>query len=165
MRSQAAIDQMQGITLETKPIEAGKPCPNQVFGQAGITSESQSQPIPAATQRLAQRTKIRVSRGDKNCGQRGNRSVSTSPGCVMAAQRYSRSSCCQRRAWQAPVRRPQSTTPSGQGSSRQQTPQPLQGAPSTGLPGAWAKTWTMVCVLGIEISGAPTIYPNSLLPD
>lgn len=156
---------MQGITLETKPIEAGKPCRNQVFGQAGITSESQSQPIPAATQRLAQRTKVHASTGDKNCRQRGKRSCSTSPGRVMAPQRYSRKSGCQRRARQAPVRCPESTTPSGQGSSRQQTPQPLQGAPSTGLAGAWAKIWTMVCVLGIEISGAPTIYPHSLLPD
>ncbi len=165
MRLQAAIDQMQGITLVPKPIEADKPCPNQVFGQAGITSESQSQPSPAATQRLAQRTKAHASAGDKNCRQRGNRSCSTSLGRVMAPQRYSRRSGCQRRARQAPVRRPESTTPSGQGSSRQQTPQPLQGAPSTGLAGAWAKIWTMVCVLGIEISGAPTIYPHSLLPD
>ncbi|OLP08581.1 hypothetical protein BLL52_0189 [Rhodoferax antarcticus ANT.BR] len=34
---------------------------------------------------------------------------------------------------------PDKTTPSGHGSSKQHTPQPLQGAPMAGLAGAWAK--------------------------
>jgi len=51
-------------------------------------------------------------------------------------QRYRPASSDQTRALQAPVRRRLAQMPTGQGSSRQQAPQPLQGWPSAGLGGA-----------------------------
>jgi hypothetical protein len=69
-----------------------------------------------------------------------------------APQRY----CCSEgnhcNALQGPLRLRDSSTPSGQGSARQHTPQPLQGAPIGGLAAAsgWIK---MTCCCGKDVRG------------
>jgi hypothetical protein len=97
---------------------------------------SQSQPIPAATQRFAKRASSAASSGTAAWAKPGKRARSTSCAWVMAPQRYCRLAGCQCKALQAPLRRPDSSTPKGQGSIKQHTPHPLQGAPNAGLGGA-----------------------------
>jgi len=55
---------------------------------------------------------------------------------LIAPQRYKPRSGRHRKATQAPVRRRDINMPSGQGSTRQQTPHPLHDAPTRGLLGA-----------------------------
>ncbi len=110
---------------------------------------SQSQPTPAATQRRAKRASNAASGGTAPWAKLGKRLPNTSCASVMAPQRYCPLTGCQRKALQAPLRRPDSSTPKGQGSIRQHTPQPLQGAPKAGLSGApgsiWIVTLNIVC--------------------
>lgn len=87
-----------------------------------------SQPAPAAIHRPA------------NCRNKGaaqrHRAPITASASMSAPQRYMFFALSQSNASQAPDRLREITCPNGQGSARQHTPQPLQGAPSAGLSGA-----------------------------
>jgi hypothetical protein len=89
----------------------------------GSGSRSQSQPAPAPIQRATSRAR---------------QLSALSP---IAEQRYCCKIATQRKALQGPTRLRDSTTPTGQGSARQHTPQPLQGAPVAGLVAASGWIW------------------------
>ncbi len=112
-----------------------------------------SQPRPAAIQRFAKRAKTQARGGTHALGKLGSASCNTSFGAMTAPQRYWRASSCQRSATQAPRRLRDKTMPSGQGSSRQHTPQPLQGAPHAGLALASGRINMTWCELGMAVKG------------
>jgi hypothetical protein len=92
--------------------------------------------MPAAIHRFAVILSSHAIKGIINLKLWGNAAWAICVGSVRAPQRYINFCRSQRRAEHSPVRLRDKTMPKGQGSERQQTPQPLQGAPSEGLKGA-----------------------------
>jgi len=82
---------------------------------------------------------------------------------VTAPHRYTWWALFQRTASQAPVLRPDNTTPSGQGSSKQHTPHPLHDAPTFGLSGA-SGYMEMVVWCGIENKAQAYNLQQNLTP-
>ena len=99
------------------------------------TSSVLSQPIPVATQRLAnQATGEAIQDAMKRQGP--GKARSTCCGALIMPQRYKPPASCHCKATQAPCRRRDTSMPNGQGAARQHTPQPLQTSPHAGLSGA-----------------------------